>query len=175
MLPFIFESASNALALLPSITTLITTESAIATKTPTHSRKSASPPVTLRTMFTASAISPAAISIKSIGSVAASQSLLSNESCFFRVSEFSPYFALFSAALSFVSPVCGFEPNSLSNSSLLLKNSLIFSSCPAKPVNFLQIKKLTHGIVPCISQKNKDLCTDAEALYLPAVCMSLVN
>ena len=40
---------------------------------------------------------------------------------------------------------------------------------------FLQIKKLTHGIVPCISQKNKDLCTDAEALYLPAVCMSLVN
>ena len=108
-LPLIFESASKAFALLPSITTLITTESAIAANTPTHSRKSASPPVHERIILTTSAIIPAAISIKSIGSVEASQILFKNESAFFLVSEFEPNFSIFSFACCSLKPVSMFD------------------------------------------------------------------
>ena len=59
----ILLSASNAFALFPSMITVITTERDMATKIPTHSRKSASPPLAPRAILTASAISPAAISI----------------------------------------------------------------------------------------------------------------
>ena len=66
-------SASKAFWLRSSITTVMTTESEMATNTPMTSKKSASRPVTRRKTLTASAMSPAAMSIKIMGSVAACQ------------------------------------------------------------------------------------------------------
>ena len=63
-------SASNALALRPSITTVIVTDSAMAKKMPTHSRMSAWPPAMARVMLTPRVMAAAIISMMSIGSAA---------------------------------------------------------------------------------------------------------
>ena len=69
----ILLSSSNALALRPSITTVSTTEMAMATRMPTHSAQSKCPPWITLTTFTATVISQAKKSRMSIGSVDASQ------------------------------------------------------------------------------------------------------
>ena len=83
-------SASKALALRPSIATVIIMESDIAAKIPAHSIKSVSPPLMPRAIFTPSVISAAAVSMSIIGSRAASASRRSIEAGFFFVKLFSP-------------------------------------------------------------------------------------
>ncbi len=61
-------SASNVLALRPSITTVMVTDGAMAKKMPTHSRMSAWPPAMERTMLTPRVMAAAIISMISIGS-----------------------------------------------------------------------------------------------------------
>ena len=61
-------SASNVLALRPSITTVMVTDRAMAKKMPTHSRMSAWPPAMERVMLTPRVMAAAIISMISIGS-----------------------------------------------------------------------------------------------------------
>ena len=100
----ILDSASNAFALLPSMTTLIVTDSAIATNTPTHSIKSAFPPVAAWKMLTPSAMISAAISINSMGSLIASKMRCQTVSGFLPVSLFAPNSSLFFSTCSSLRP-----------------------------------------------------------------------
>ncbi|CDE72660.1 unknown [Acidaminococcus sp. CAG:917] len=118
----ILLNASNAFWLLPSITTLMHTERAMAKNTPAHSKKSASPPVTLRYMLTPRAIRPAAMSIKIIGSVALEIILFKRESPFCFVSTFDLYFSRFSVTCSALNPFSLSLPKKFKTSSLLLVN-----------------------------------------------------
>lgn len=61
-------SASNVLALRPSITTVMVTDRAMAKKMPTHSRMSVWPPAMERVMLTPRVMAAAIISMISIGS-----------------------------------------------------------------------------------------------------------
>ena len=96
---------SKAFALLPSITTVITTDREIATKIPMHSRKSASPPVTYRATLTPSVITAAITSMISMGSVAASQMRRNSDFCSLFEKEFSPFTFRLSSTCRAVSPL----------------------------------------------------------------------
>ena len=107
----ILFSASNALALRPSITTVSTTDITIATKMPIHSYISKCPPFAALTVFTASVITHAKKSRISIGSVDASQMRRSNDFRFARVNSFLPNFSPFSLTCSARNPTFLSDPN----------------------------------------------------------------
>ena len=116
-------SASKALALRPSIATVMAMESDIAANIPAHSIRSASPPLRPRAIFTPSVISAAAISMIIIGSRAASAILLNIETGFFLVKLFSPYRRRFCAASSVLSPRRGSTPSLFSVSAALSRKA----------------------------------------------------
>ena len=87
----ILFNASKAFSLFPSVTMVMTTDSAIAAKMPTHSRKLYSPPVKYRVIFTANVMIAAKINMSSIGSVDASQIFFASDSWPWLMKEFVPY------------------------------------------------------------------------------------
>lgn len=97
-------SASNALALRPSITTVIVTDRAMAKKMPTHSRMSAWPPAMARVMLTPRVMAAAIISMMSIGSAAVLTMRESIDSGFGLVKALGPYWFRLCAACSLVRP-----------------------------------------------------------------------
>ena len=87
---FSLLSSSKAFALLPSITTVIITESIIAAKMPTHSTKSVSPPLNSFTKLTARVIPKAISRMISIGSLNELKNLFIAEGDFSCVNVFVP-------------------------------------------------------------------------------------
>ena len=86
----ILFSSSKALALRPSITTVKTTDMAMATRMPTHSAQSKCPPCAALTALTAIVISHAKKSRMSMGSVDASQMRRSSDLRPVRVNSLRP-------------------------------------------------------------------------------------
>ena len=110
----ILLSSSNALALRPSITTVSTTEMAMATRMPTHSAQSKCPPWMTLTTFTATVISQAKKSRMSIGSVDASQMRRSSDLRPVRVNSLRPYRSMFSRTCASLRPCAASVFNSAS-------------------------------------------------------------
>ncbi len=173
--------ASKALALRPSITTVMMTESEMAAKMPTHSKKSASPPVAPRMMLTTSAMTPAAISIKIIGSVAACQMRRNRDSGFAFVSVFAPCVWRLCSACAPVKPAKAFVPRCCSSASLFSVNSFIVRSpqvyfnkkdpgmvCTIHEPN----KKTMHGKATHESRSLRQARPDGQHVDLPRICIN---
>ena len=110
------ESASNAFALLSSMTTVMVTESATATSMPTHSTMSKCPPVDTLIICTTTEMTSATSRMMSMGSSSASPILRRTDLGFSRVKAFLPYFSRLSSTRLSESPASGSTSSVLSTS-----------------------------------------------------------